>query len=1453
MVRKSVGRKHAKQDGASVAVPRSDKSKSCLFCNSTIDDEVLYGNIYTIGAITCHYFCVLLSSCMVQSGSDEEGLFGFLEHDMLTELKRGKKLKCCYCKQNGATLACCASVCRKQFHLNCGRKNGVTSLFFGNFQSFCHKHTTTQVLPDELQHRVDVRMRCLQRKQNSESKMANPKVSGEQQGGANVDALAADISNASLSCEEQNQNGRANGTEITARHSMDRLRGDPRRFEKTENPERRLPIRSCKNSTPTTQMKTKDTGGKKAPSVLETQTDISHHGMECECTAHTCPMCYESVQAYPGIESLWPPCCATDVWLHRYCVQHMALNAGMHYLKCPLCNDREIFGSMVKKQGIYVPDRDAAWELETGAFAELQERHALCDATECQCPRGRSYNTQKGSWQLMLCTCCGSQGCHSQCLPSPSQLFVCTDCKVVAPGEINAAEQVSPSTSSERDGQRPVMPSRMSLARTKQKSPRSSGFSNEVILNVSPLKMNNDSQESESDIEIEILEVDSNEVVEDEEQRLSIELAGRHVPELAKLMERVKPGPKSAKMRILEKLIQEHESARLKNTQSVERPLQNSDASNSESPATKIDSSITSINDVVIEQKNEHNLLRNLSADLTQNCTLSISAQSEKSDDIHIAVLELDQDKNFVGYVSKKVNLTPSEHQNCNTEIQNSSEAENQKKSFAEWLTKSEDTILDKNHSTPKTGPENKLSDVESALDLTNDKPVLMNSEKFEYYYLSEVDPTSKKRKESALETKTENSKISLAMNISEMVSKIEDSSQDSSSESEVEIYENVCGFDSGHDNAEIEYGEESKILVSNEEICIDIDSTECILDSSSENSVNDSEEIRAESNDTERNENTVKIESDMNNSTVEKEFILNTEVYIASSQKEVANIKILGINPKNESQIEKISQSLFTENVEHVISKEYMMNTIEKNDVDCRITEEESRNKISVTENNKEEIVDEIESNYTEKDKEIKREVHESYLQDISSDSEIEVVIKKRSVSPVVKRRSDSDVDIRTELIESDEDVTFHSRKKPEAQNLSNSSKTVDSEDHLIDEIISKELAKRSKTFILQSKFRQGMTEKRRRTRSHSDFNSDTEDEAGTVKSRTKYPRTCNTRWNMKISTYQDKIRLKINNRNENMDFVYEKESSQEDNFGRSIDRNQRHSSRRSLMRSNVKTYRCQNTRNRRRVHSLANEKDTWSSKRRAASNEDRSFEDYSQMCQNRETPKSYCRRSNDWSSERPPRKQYERYKNHWSKSRESSQDHISERSYRKDSRPNKECGNSAVNSQGWLESEEKYKSHVKKKNLDFYSSQVSTSRHLTENQSWKQKKGEEELNEVWSSMPYRQYVKLLKTNCDSKPLENSSTRKRHNRTPRQNGELKRIKIDNHTKSKLPDTNFRAVYRQSILDISPESGRPEDMIVRTKEDVLMTPNLKRRKKIVMKRGEDGKKQTDIMRFFHRL
>lgn len=380
--------------------PRKTKSKivakivtgqklPCGFCNREVDDELTYGKLYAIGDIQCHYFCVLLSSCLVQKGRDMEGLFGFLYEDILAEIERAKKHRCSYCSRGGANLGCSISQCRKQFHLPCGRERNAVSLFYGNYKSFCQQHAPKQSIPPTIMAKAKQRMLCDKKKIKKK------------------DPYFKDLKELAVSCADDDSS-------------------------------------------------------------------------ECEIQS-VCVICYEPVEGYPSVNTFWPSCCARDAWFHRTCLQRMALSAGMHYLKCPLCNDKENFYEAVVTQGYYVPDRDAAWELEQNAFAEIYERDVECSAADCLCPMGRAHDDDAGSWCIKLCLLCGSSGTHAGCTDNTNtsntntNVFVCPVCTPAAPDHIeqlaSCIEAVivrEQQQSSSRGRRGPLMPSRMSLRRTKQ-------------------------------------------------------------------------------------------------------------------------------------------------------------------------------------------------------------------------------------------------------------------------------------------------------------------------------------------------------------------------------------------------------------------------------------------------------------------------------------------------------------------------------------------------------------------------------------------------------------------------------------------------------------------------------------------------------------------------------------------------------------------------------------------------------------------------------------------------------------------------------------------------------------------------------------------------------------------------------------------------------------------------
>ena len=52
----------------------------------------------------------------------------------------------------------------------------------------------------------------------------------------------------------------------------------------------------------------------------------------------------------------------TRAWYHRSCLEEMAYSAGVHFFKCPLCNNIDEWQEEMLQCGIFIPDR---WMQET--------------------------------------------------------------------------------------------------------------------------------------------------------------------------------------------------------------------------------------------------------------------------------------------------------------------------------------------------------------------------------------------------------------------------------------------------------------------------------------------------------------------------------------------------------------------------------------------------------------------------------------------------------------------------------------------------------------------------------------------------------------------------------------------------------------------------------------------------------------------------------------------------------------------------------------------------------------------------------------------------------------------------------------------------------------------------------------------------------------------------------
>ncbi|XP_036006739.1 G2/M phase-specific E3 ubiquitin-protein ligase [Fundulus heteroclitus] len=172
----------------------------------------------------------------------------------------------------------------------------------------------------------------------------------------------------------------------------------------------------------------------------------------------SCSICLDSIDPVLSYSVLKCPSCHGS-WFHRDCVQHQAHSAGLFFFRCTLCNNKENFQEEMVRMGIYIPERDASWELEANAYSELLEVHNRCDAVTCLCDDGRTYSAKKGWFEVIRCCLCGSTGTHRKCsgLKLDTRDWACTDC-------INATDGKASLVASPQGGQRRSLLSKRHLS-----------------------------------------------------------------------------------------------------------------------------------------------------------------------------------------------------------------------------------------------------------------------------------------------------------------------------------------------------------------------------------------------------------------------------------------------------------------------------------------------------------------------------------------------------------------------------------------------------------------------------------------------------------------------------------------------------------------------------------------------------------------------------------------------------------------------------------------------------------------------------------------------------------------------------------------------------------------------------------------------------------------------------
>uniref|UniRef100_A0A3P8ZHF1 G2/M-phase specific E3 ubiquitin protein ligase n=1 Tax=Esox lucius TaxID=8010 RepID=A0A3P8ZHF1_ESOLU len=189
----------------------------------------------------------------------------------------------------------------------------------------------------------------------------------------------------------------------------------------------------------------------------------------CVTEPLSCSVCLDPIEPVLSYYVLKCPAC-NGSWFHRDCVQNQAHSAAMFFFKCTLCNNKDMFQHEMLRMGIYIPERDAAWELEDNAYGELLQVYQHCDANKCLAHRGREYSSHTGLFQILRCMLCGSRGTHRKCASIKvfETNWACEDCAAAVDGTASLPRHNTSPPAGDR--RRNVCPKR-SLNMTPRQSP----------------------------------------------------------------------------------------------------------------------------------------------------------------------------------------------------------------------------------------------------------------------------------------------------------------------------------------------------------------------------------------------------------------------------------------------------------------------------------------------------------------------------------------------------------------------------------------------------------------------------------------------------------------------------------------------------------------------------------------------------------------------------------------------------------------------------------------------------------------------------------------------------------------------------------------------------------------------------------------------------------------------
>ncbi|XP_072184223.1 uncharacterized protein [Excalfactoria chinensis] len=117
---------------------------ACMLCGQTDADPDICGPKHLDYGICAHAFCMAFSNGLFQQARIVSTTAEVTPEDVQRVIQEAEHKHCFICGKLGAPITCAETGCELSFHLPCTRQGECVTQYFGEYSSFCRKHSPKQ-------------------------------------------------------------------------------------------------------------------------------------------------------------------------------------------------------------------------------------------------------------------------------------------------------------------------------------------------------------------------------------------------------------------------------------------------------------------------------------------------------------------------------------------------------------------------------------------------------------------------------------------------------------------------------------------------------------------------------------------------------------------------------------------------------------------------------------------------------------------------------------------------------------------------------------------------------------------------------------------------------------------------------------------------------------------------------------------------------------------------------------------------------------------------------------------------------------------------------------------------------------------------------------------------------------------------------------------------------------